>query len=142
MADQDQYPPGSGPPARPLAAELLLQILREHQQGVLATNKRDGHPHLTNVVYVWDAERRTAQISTTAERANPRHLRRDPRCALQVSTEDFMSFAVAEGEAELSAVSTTPGTTPDRNCFASIRSSTPHGTGQPSSIRWWRTAAS
>ncbi|MCW2919060.1 MAG: hypothetical protein JWN52_7128, partial [Actinomycetia bacterium] len=41
-------------------------------------------------------------------------LRRDPRSTLYVSSGDFLSFVVAEAEAELSAVSTVPGDEPGR----------------------------
>jgi PPOX class probable F420-dependent enzyme len=105
----DTYPPGAGPVGRVLTENEILEILGTHQFGVLATNKRDGHPHLTTLAYVWDVKARTARISTTAGRAKPRQLRRDPKTALHVSGGDAFSFAVAEGEATLSTVSTTPG---------------------------------
>ncbi|CAM5486969.1 TIGR03618 family F420-dependent PPOX class oxidoreductase [Streptomyces hirsutus] len=49
------------------------------------------------------------RFSTTADRAKPKHLRRDPRAALHVRGGDVWSFAVAEGEAEVSEVTTVPG---------------------------------
>ncbi|WP_345155209.1 hypothetical protein [Nonomuraea rubra] len=36
-------------------------------------------------------------------------MQKDPRCSLYVASDDFRSFAVAEGEAELSPVSLEPG---------------------------------
>ncbi|MWA03164.1 TIGR03618 family F420-dependent PPOX class oxidoreductase [Actinomadura sp. LD22] len=77
--------------------------------GALAANKRDGHPHLSTVAYHWDPAERVARISTTDDRAKVRRLRRDPRAALYVSSADHLAFAVAEGRAELSAVSEVPG---------------------------------
>jgi PPOX class probable F420-dependent enzyme len=59
--------------------------------------------------YSWDPAARTVRISTTADRAKVRHLRRDPPCAFIVSSDDRWSFAVVEGDAELSPVSATPG---------------------------------
>jgi hypothetical protein len=49
------------------------------------------------------------RISTIADRLEARHLHQDPRCALYVTSDDLSSYAVAEGEAELSPVTTEPG---------------------------------
>jgi len=103
------YGPGQGPGPLPLSDEELSDLLAGHRFGVLATNKRDGVPHLSTVAYHWDPEARVARISTTADRAKVRQLRRDPRAALHVATPDHMAFVVAQGEAELSAVSEAPG---------------------------------
>ena len=76
---------------------------------MLATTKSSGHPQLSNVLYLWDGGRRTAAITTTDTRLKTRNLRRNPNAALYVAGAHFWSYAVAEGTAELSAVSTTPG---------------------------------
>jgi len=86
----------------------LAQIIAATNQGVLATIKPDGYPQLSNILYVWDAERRIARISTTERRLKARNLRRDPHAALHVCGDHFWAFAVAEGTAELSDVSTSP----------------------------------
>lgn len=44
----------------------------------------------------------------TADRAKTRNAARDPRVSLQVSSSDFWSYVIAEGEAELSPVTTDP----------------------------------
>lgn len=98
-----------GPAPRVLADDELSALLGEHQFGVLATNKRSGHPHLTTMLYSWDPAARIVRFSTTADRVKVKQLRNDPRAALHVSAADHWSFAVAEGEAELSDVTTTPG---------------------------------
>jgi PPOX class probable F420-dependent enzyme len=98
-----------GPAPRPLSDEALSDLLGKQQFGTLATNKRSGHPHLTTMVYSWDPETRIARFSTTADRIKVKHLRRGPRAALHVSGGDVWSFAVAEGEAEASKVTTAPG---------------------------------
>ncbi|QNE20246.1 TIGR03618 family F420-dependent PPOX class oxidoreductase [Kribbella qitaiheensis] len=98
-----------GPPPRVLTDDALSALLGEQQFGVLATNKRSGHPHLTTMLYNWDPEARIVRFSTTADRVKVKQLRNDPRAALHVSAADHWSFAVAEGEAEISAVTTTPG---------------------------------
>jgi PPOX class probable F420-dependent enzyme len=87
----------------------LMTIVAGNRQGVLATVKRSGHPQLSNVLYVWDAERQVARISTTASRVKARVLRRHPQAALHVTGDHFWSYAVAEGEADLSAVCRVPG---------------------------------
>jgi PPOX class probable F420-dependent enzyme len=101
--------PRSGPAPIVLSDEDLVRFLAEHQFGALATNNSSGHPHLSTVLYAWDERERIARISTTADRLKVRHLRKDPRSALYVSSEDHWSFAAAEGTAELSPVTTTPG---------------------------------
>lgn len=98
-----------GPAPRVLADEALSTLLGEQQFGVLATNKRSGHPHLTTMLYNWDPAARIVRFSTTADRVKVKQLRNDPRAALHVSAADHWSFAVAEGEAEISDVTTVPG---------------------------------
>lgn len=61
------------------------------------------------MLYVWDAVERTARVSTTADRVKGRILQRDPRSALHVSGAHFWSYAVAECDAELSAVARVAG---------------------------------
>ncbi|MFF8398515.1 PPOX class F420-dependent oxidoreductase [Streptomyces sp. NPDC016172] len=97
------------PTPRPLSDEALSDLLGKQQFGTLATVKRSGHPHLTTMVYSWDPEARIVRFSTTADRVKLAHLRRDPRAALHVQGGDVWSFAVAEGEAEVSGITTAPG---------------------------------
>jgi PPOX class probable F420-dependent enzyme len=97
------------PAPRSLADDELSKLLAAQRFGALATNRSDGHPHLSTVLYDWDAERRVVRISTVADRLKVRQLNRDPRCALYVASDDFWSYVVAEGEAELSPVSAEPG---------------------------------
>lgn len=118
--DEDPYGPGRGPGALALSDDVLVRLLGAHRMGALAANKRNGHPHLSTVAYAWDPAQRVARISTTADRAKVRLLRGDPRSALYVSSEDFLSFVVAEGEAELSAVSTVPGDGPGRELLGMV----------------------
>ncbi|MEV7654795.1 TIGR03618 family F420-dependent PPOX class oxidoreductase [Streptomyces anulatus] len=97
------------PGPRALSDEALSALLGRQQFGTLATNKRSGHPHLTTMVYSWDPASRIVRFSTTADRVKIKHLRRDPRAALHVPGGDVWSFAVAEGEAEVSGSTTEPG---------------------------------
>ncbi|MFF7929201.1 TIGR03618 family F420-dependent PPOX class oxidoreductase [Streptomyces mirabilis] len=98
-----------GPAPRPLSGEALSHLLGKQQFGTLATVKHTGHPHLTTMLYSWDAEARILRFSTTAERVKVEHLRRDPHAALHVHGDDVWSFAVAEGTASVSEITTVPG---------------------------------
>ncbi|MDJ1136336.1 PPOX class F420-dependent oxidoreductase [Streptomyces iconiensis] len=109
-----------GPAPRLLSDEALSDLLGEQQFGTLATTKRSGHPHLTTMLYSWDPDSRTVRFSTTADRVKVQHLRRDPRAALHVSGGDVWSFAVAEGEAEMSGITAVPGDAVGRELLAIV----------------------
>ena len=97
-----------GPTPRSLSDDALSDLLARHQFGTLATVKQSGHPHLTTMLYSWDPEARIVRLSTTADRVKVKHVQRDRRAALHVQGDDVWSFAVAEGAAETSDVTTTP----------------------------------
>ncbi|WP_219413653.1 TIGR03618 family F420-dependent PPOX class oxidoreductase [Pseudonocardia nigra] len=117
MADTE-YGPGGGPPPLALTDEEVARLLAQQSQAVLATLKRSGLPHLINVLQSWDPAARVARISTTEGRVKVGHLRRDARAALHVTAPDFLAYGVAEGSAELSAVSTEPGDATGRELAA------------------------
>ncbi len=83
-----------------------LDFVRPRRNGVLATLKRDGRPQLSNITYYVDGDR--IKMSVTATRAKTANARRDPRVSLHVSAEDFWSYVVIDGHAELSDVATEP----------------------------------
>jgi PPOX class probable F420-dependent enzyme len=83
--------------------DKLLALIADNSLGVLATLKRDGRPQLSNVTYHFDPRALTIEVAVTEPRAKTRNLRRDPRASLLVSSEDGWSYAVAEGDAVLSA---------------------------------------
>jgi PPOX class probable F420-dependent enzyme len=89
--------------------QALLDLIAANNEGALAVVKRDGYPQLSNIYYVWDPVERIARISTTEDRVKARVLRRDPHAALYVRGPHFFAWAVAEGDVELSDVTTTPG---------------------------------
>lgn len=89
--------------------QKLLELIGGRREGILAAVSRTGYPHLTNVLYAWDSEQATARVSTTADRVKGRILRHDPHAALHVPGDHFWAYAVAECDAELSEVATTPG---------------------------------
>jgi PPOX class probable F420-dependent enzyme len=82
-------------------------FVADHHWGVLATIKSDGRPQLSNVAYaLMDGE---VWISTTADRAKTANLRRDARASLHVTSDDFWTYLVVEGEAHVSVVASEPG---------------------------------
>ncbi|WP_405799411.1 TIGR03618 family F420-dependent PPOX class oxidoreductase [Streptomyces sp. NBC_01506] len=109
-----------GPAPRPLSDDALSALLAGQQFGTLATIKQSGHPHLTTMLYDWDPEARIVRLSTTADRVKIKHLRRAPHAALHVQGGDVWSFAVAEGAAEASEISTVPGDAVGRELLAML----------------------
>lgn len=82
----------------------LRQLLGGSGLGVLATIKRDGRPQLSTVSHHYDDAARMIRVSITDGRAKTANIRRDPRVAFHVSSDDGWSYAVAEGVAQLSDV--------------------------------------
>ncbi|MFC8277538.1 pyridoxamine 5'-phosphate oxidase family protein [Streptomyces sp. NPDC057271] len=121
-----------GPAPRMLSDHELSELLRQQQFGVLANVRGTGHPHLSTVLYDWDAEERVLRVSSTADRLKVRRLRRDPHASLHVSGPNVWSFAVAEGMAEIldPADGAAPGERPppDRRVTIQIRVSRLYGT--------------
>ncbi|GAA4130328.1 pyridoxamine 5'-phosphate oxidase family protein [Actinomadura keratinilytica] len=112
------YSPGTGPGPKKPTDEELSRLLGEHRFGALATNKSNGHPALSTVLYHWDPQERVLRFSTTADRLKVRHVRNDPRVALYVTSADHMTYVVAEGVAEASPVSERPGDGTGRELLA------------------------
>ncbi|MEU9371128.1 PPOX class F420-dependent oxidoreductase [Streptomyces avermitilis] len=84
----------------------LFELLQEQHIGTLVTLKRDGRPQLSNVGYAYDPEARIIRLMVTYSRAKTRNLRRDPRASFFVSDSAGFSYMVAEGDAELTPVTT------------------------------------
>jgi PPOX class probable F420-dependent enzyme len=91
-----------------LAAALDYARNRDH--GVLVTLKSDGRPQLSNINY-GVSDDGVVRVSITADRAKYANLARDPRVSLHVTAEDFWSYVVIEGDADLSAVAAAPDDT-------------------------------
>lgn len=85
-----------------------LTYVRQRRQGVVASLKSDGRPQLSNIVYGVDDDG-TIRISVAASRAKTKNFRRDPRASLHVTDDDFDTYCVIEGEAELTPATTEPG---------------------------------
>jgi PPOX class probable F420-dependent enzyme len=86
----------------------LLALAAEHTWGVLAAVTEDGRPHLSNIGYAYDAERRLFRVSVTADRVKTRLLASDPRVTLHVASKDFWSWVAVEGTAHLTPVAADP----------------------------------
>ncbi len=87
--------------------DSALAAARDRNQSVLTTLKSDGKPQLSNVLHAVDDDG-VIRISTTADRAKYANLRRTPWAALHVDGKDFWSYAVIEGDVELSEVAADP----------------------------------
>ncbi|MFN8067251.1 MAG: PPOX class F420-dependent oxidoreductase [Mycolicibacterium insubricum] len=94
--------------SRDVFDDKLLAVIGGNSLGVLATIKRDGRPQLSNVSYYFDPRETTIAVSITEPRAKTRNLRRDPRASILVSADDGWAYAVAEGDAVLSAPAADP----------------------------------
>ena len=88
--------------------DRFAELIAGQRQGVLVTLRKDGWPQLSNVNYAWDAGAQTIRVSTTDDRAKTSNMRRDPRVSFHVTTSDFWSYVVVDGQAELSAVAKDP----------------------------------
>src|SRR5688500_13431904 len=83
-------------------------LLAQSRLGVLATIKSDGRPQLSPVQPSYDRAAGVIRVSTTERTAKVANLRRDPRASLEVTREDGMAWATAEGVVTLVG----PGTDP------------------------------
>ncbi|HEY5245189.1 MAG TPA: PPOX class F420-dependent oxidoreductase [Acidimicrobiales bacterium] len=84
-----------------------LDFVRPRRHGVLVTLRQDGRPQLSNIVFVLGDDG-VARISVTDSRAKTKNLRRDARASLYVVGDDFWSYLVLDGDAELTPVATDP----------------------------------
>jgi PPOX class probable F420-dependent enzyme len=85
--------------------DRLRRFLDPAGRGVLVTLKRDGRPQISTIDFCFDPASSVARISTIEPSAKVANLRRDPRASLYVPAPGLGTYAVAEGDAELSAVS-------------------------------------
>ena len=90
----------------------LLTLAASRNLGTLAAIKKDGRPQLSMVNFALDrggpAAAPAIRISVVDGRAKVANLLRDPRASLLVTSSDGWSYAVLEGDAELSPVASGP----------------------------------
>ena len=77
-----------------------LSFVRGRRQGVVTTIRSSGRPQLSNIVFTLGDDD-VARISVTDSRAKTKNLRSDPRASLYVVGDDFWSYVVLDGTAEL-----------------------------------------
>jgi PPOX class probable F420-dependent enzyme len=106
------------PPLRSLDDDERLAHLGARTSGVLATVNAVGYPHLSTVIFAWDPDARLIRVSTRAQRAKAKNAARNPHAALFVEGPDKWSFVVAEGDVEVSPISTEPGDATSRELLA------------------------
>jgi PPOX class probable F420-dependent enzyme len=87
--------------------DTALDFARGHSRAVLITLKADGRPQSSNVIQWTDADG-VVHVSVTDTRAKVRNLRRDPRVSIHVTADDFWSYVVLEGDADLTPVAAAP----------------------------------
>src|SRR3954452_3559782 len=87
--------------------DAALAAARARNQSILVAVRSDGKPQLSNVLHAVDDEG-VIRVSTTTDRAKYANLRRTPWAALHVLGKDFWSYAVLEGDVELSEVAADP----------------------------------
>ena len=75
------------------------EFLSQHHKAVLTTFRRDGMPQMS--VVITGSFRGGVGISVTETRAKYKNLKRDPRCSVLVSKDDWWGFVVFEGAAEV-----------------------------------------
>jgi PPOX class probable F420-dependent enzyme len=86
--------------------DRALAFATGRRSALLTTIRSDGRPQQSVVFYLLDGDRFT--ISVTAIRAKTKNLRRDPRAALFVPSDDVFVWAGFDGEVELSDVARAP----------------------------------
>ena len=82
----------------------LVDLAAARNLGALATLKRDGRPQLSMINITFDPAASLLRASITDGRAKVANLRRDPRASVLVHSGDGWSYAVLEGDVELSPV--------------------------------------
>jgi len=87
--------------------DRALEAARVNHQSVLTTMRKDGKPQLSNVLHSVGDDA-VIRVSTTADRAKYKNLRREPWAALKVDGESFWSYAVIEADATFSEVAADP----------------------------------
>lgn len=83
--------------------DKAMEHVRGTREGVLVTHRRGGRAQLSNIIYAVGDDG-AVRISITADRAKYKNLRRDPRCELYVSGDNFWKFLVLDAECDLSPV--------------------------------------
>lgn len=84
-----------------------LDAARATHHSVLTTIRREGKPQLSNVLHYVRGDG-VVIVSTTADTAKYKNLRREPWAALKVDGSSVWSYAVLEADADFSEVAADP----------------------------------
>ena len=87
--------------------ENIRNFVAETKRGVLTTFRRDGGAQMS--IVTCGPYRDGVAFTTTASRAKLLNLKRDPRCSLMVSQEDWRGYVVLEGRAQVLSADNTSG---------------------------------
>ena len=91
-----------------MLSDNVRNLLAETHRGVLTTFRRNGAAQMS--IISCGQYRDGVAFTVTSDRAKLGNLKRNPRCSLLVSQEDWWGYVVLEGRAEiLSAETTDPG---------------------------------
>ena len=82
-----------------MLSDQVRTFLGETHRGVLTTFRRDGAAQMS--IVSCGPYRDGVAFTTTADRAKLLNLRRNPRCSLLVSQEDWRGYVVLEGAAQI-----------------------------------------
>ena len=77
----------------------VKEFATENHQGVLTCFRRNGMTQMS--IVTCGAYRDGVAFSTTADRAKLLNLRRDSRCSLMISKQDWWGYVVLEGRATI-----------------------------------------
>jgi PPOX class probable F420-dependent enzyme len=87
--------------------DRALDLLRDTRKGVLVTQRADGRPQLSNIMYAVGDDG-VVRISITDDRAKTKNLRRTPKASLYIGRDDFWAYLVVDADAEVSPVAAGP----------------------------------
>lgn len=88
-----------------MLSDNTKKFLSANHQAVLTTFRRDGGAQMSIITV--GAYRDGAAFTTTDDRAKLRNLRRNPRCSLLVSHDNWRPYVVLEGQAQVMAADNT-----------------------------------
>ena len=89
-----------------MLTDTAREFASENNKGVVTTFRKSGAAQLSIVVCTPLGD--GIAFTTTEDRAKAINLRRDPRCSILVSKEDWWGFVVFEGRAEILDQTNTP----------------------------------
>ena len=86
--------------------KMFREFASANNKGVITTFRKSGATQMSIVVCTPIGD--GVAFTTTEDRAKLKNLRRDPRCSLLVSKDDWWGYIVLEGRAEIIDQANTP----------------------------------